>query len=782
MLSKKFLSVMTSLFLLAGVGGTSIAKTFNPAIPEQTSLLVQSIESLGGPTDLSIANEEKVIEMLKKEGKIAKNATYAEAQKIYLKYMQNAAKANQKMQPSKMVRDLKAKQNQKVQKYEFEKSNPDSNPKKVNVLVLLAEFQDYKHSNIQPEETDMYYKDYSHQHYQNMIFGDNGYTGPDGKNYISMKQYYKEQSGGSLEVEGAVAGWYTLPQTAAWYGAEYGSSNDIRPKSAVAHVLAEAAKDPNLNLADFDKEDLFDLDGDGDLNEPDGIIDYLMVLHAGVGQEAGGGSLGSDAIWSHSWDLGGVATIPGTSTDVPYWGGKLGAFQYTIEPEDGATGVFAHEFGHNLGLPDEYDINYTSTAGEPISMWSLMSSGSWAGTIGGTEPTGISPYSRQIMQALYGGNWQKQITLDYNKISKAGVRVDLRQASEEGQVVRINLPDRTHTLVKPTSGKYAYWAGKGQDGTTMLTNMTANVDLTGKKAATLNFKTNYDIEDGWDYASVQVREVGTTDWTYLPGNITTSTGDPERLVIIPHGITGTSKGWVDAAFDLSAFAGKNIELKFEYETDPYSFGAGFYVDDIKVVDGDNVVLLDDVEGTPKFTLNGFETNTGSVTAPNYYLIEWRNHHGVDTGLSNIQVLGKTFSYDPGMVVWYVDKFYTERDNLTGLHPGDGYLGVVDADQKSIIWNFADKKTAPLLASGKYQMRDAAFSKNKEAAITVNTDAELGRSPFDGYRFTEPNFSDKTNYLNPEIPPLGRNVPKLGINIQITNQANDNSSASITIKK
>jgi immune inhibitor A len=785
MVSKKLLSVMTSLFLLAGVGGTSSSKGQNLPVPEQVSSIEQGLESPGGPSDLSIANEEKVIEMLKKEGKIAKDAAYTEAQKVYLRYMQDVAKANQKMQPSKMERDLMAKQNQKVQKYKFDQSKPDTNPKKVNVLVLLADFQDYKHNSIQTDETDMYYKDYSNQHYQDMIFGDKVYVGPNGENLISMKQYYAQQSGGSLNVEGKVAGWYTLPNTAAYYGAAYGSSNDIRPRNAVADVLKEAAKDPNINFADFDEEDIYDLDGDGNYNEPDGIIDYRMVLHAGVGQEAGGGSLGSNAIWSHSWDLGGLYGIPGTTyidnkgknNDVPYM-----AYHYTIEPEDGAAGVFAHEFGHNLGVPDEYDIAYSSAAGEPVSFWSIMSSGSWGGTIPGTEPIGFSPYAKQIFQALYGGNWQKQVVLDFNKLTTAGVRVDLRQADEQGQVVRINLPDRTHTLVTPTSGKYAYWGGKGEDGISMLTNITTKIDLTGKTVAILKFKTSYDIETGWDFATVQARVEGTNTWTYLAGNITTDKHDPDAEVIVPYGITGASKGWVDGVFDLSAFAGKKVELKLEYQTDAYSFGDGFYVDDIQVIADNNVVLSDDVEGTSTFTLNGFQKNTGSVTAPNYYLVEWRNHHGVDTALAHIGVLGQNLSYDPGMVVWYVDKYYTERDNLTGVHPGDGYLGIVDADQKSVIWNFADGKTAPLLASGRYQMHDAAFSNTKEAAITVNTDTALGRSPVDNYRFTEPNFTDSTNYLNPEIPSLGRNIPKLGLKIQITNQAADNSSASLTIMK
>jgi immune inhibitor A len=772
MISKKFLGIMTAVFMLAGVGGTTSAR--NISVSNESSIVGQAdLTTLGGPTDLSVANEEKVIEMLKKEGKIAKDATYAEAQKLYLEYMNKAAKANKKLPTTKMERDLAAKQNQSVQKYKFEGRTPDTNPKKVNVLTLLVDFQDYKNNSIQPEETDMYYKKYDHKHFEDMIYGANGYEGPNGENLISMKQYYLEQSGGSLIVEGKVAGWYTLPQTAAYYGAESGSSNDIRPRNAVAHALQLAAKDPNVNFADFDKEDIYDLDADGNYNEPDGIIDYLMVLHAGVGQEAGGGSLGGDAIWSHRWNLGGLYKIPGTN----YY-----AYDYTIEPEDGAAGVFAHEFGHNLGLPDEYDTNYTSASGEPISNWSIMSSGSWAGKIPGTEPTGFSPYAKEFFQGAYGGNWQKAINLDYTKLTSAGARVTLRQADEEGQVVRISLPEKEHVLTVPTSGKYAYWGGKGHDGAPLLTNMTSNVDLTGKAAATLNFKTWYEIEEGWDYASVQVREAGTTDWTYLQGNITTTEGVEGRDVVVPHGITGASNGWVDASFDLTAFAGKKVEIKVEYATDAYSFGAGLYVDDIQLVADSSTVLSDDVEGTTAFVLNGFEKNTGSVFAPHYYLVEWRNHHGVDTGLSHISTLGQVFSYDPGMVVWYVDNYHT--DNWGGVHPGEGYLSVVDADQNSLLWKYTDSSLKPFYASGKYQMHDAAFSKNKEAVLTVSNiqDKDGTRSVADTYTFVEPSFNDSKDYSNKEIPSLGVKLPKYGLKIQIADQARDNSSASIVIKK
>ena len=127
------------------------------------------------------------------------------------------------------------------------------------------------------------------------------------------------------------------------------------PRDLVKEAL-QAAADSGIDLSNFDQFDQYDINGDGDRNQPDGVIDHLMVIHAGMGQEAGGGKLGNDAIWSHRSIVSPLPyEIEGTKSKVPYWNGKIAAFDYTIEPEDGAVGVFAHEFGHDLGLPDEYD-------------------------------------------------------------------------------------------------------------------------------------------------------------------------------------------------------------------------------------------------------------------------------------------------------------------------------------------------------------------------------------------------------------------------------------------
>ena len=69
-----------------------------------------------------------------------------------------------------------------------------------------------------------------------------------------------------------------------------------------------------------------------------------------------------------------------------------------MEPENGGLGVFAHEYGHDLGLPDFYD---TAGGDNSTSFWTLMSSGSWLSHGGhdgiGTTPGGMGPDERMFL-------------------------------------------------------------------------------------------------------------------------------------------------------------------------------------------------------------------------------------------------------------------------------------------------------------------------------------------------------------------------------------------------
>jgi immune inhibitor A len=774
-------STIVASSLFAGtLGGSTLAPKAAAASTNVTSSF-----------DAGMANDERLIEMLKREGKLAKNASPAEAEKALKSYLKGKSQltktkdqlpkplANLKEGEKTASNGLKNGSGNKLGQAKKDTVDPvqkegyTGGVRSDKVLVLAIDFPDYQKSSITKDETDMWYEDYTHDHFQDMIFGKNGYTGPNGENLISMKQYYEQQSGGSYTVNGSVAGWYTADHEASYYGANSPApdGNDIRPRQLVYEALTKAAKDPKINLTEYDQWDRDDYDGDGVYAEPDGLIDHLMVIHAGVGEEAGGGSLGGDAIWSHRSKLStGPVAVPGATSDSPRWGGVLGAWDYTIEPEDGAAGVFSHEFGHDLGLPDEYDTIY-SGAGEPVEYWSLMSGGSWAGKVPGTEPPGISPYSRQMLQTLHGGNWLSGETIDSAKVTSAGTTVLLDEAATKGtnnDAVRVDLPDKAIVINTPASGQYEYFSGSGDE---LDHSMVTSVNLTNATNAELNFKTWYDIEADWDYASVQVKEAGSTNWTSIKGNITTAENPNEQNP--GNGITGTTDGkWVDAKFDLSAYKGKNIELKFNYWSDVAVAMPGFYVDDITVTVDGATVLTDDAEGTSKFTLDGFAKDLGKFNAKQYYLLEWRSHNGVDAGLANIRRGASLMSYDPGLVVWYVDESYD--NNWTGVHPGDGFLGVVDADQHTNSWS--DKA----VGSTRYQMHDAAFGLSKTDKMFLNYPGQFTMT--DNFTQRNPLFDDKANYSNPGLVDAGRNIPSFGLKFRVVGESTDGTVGKVLIFK
>ncbi len=769
-MNKKILSVAVSvvltLSLTLGVTGDTLAVNTNKTSNDQTN-----ISYVKGPFDSNIAKLDRIEEMLRKSGKISKNASKEEADKAvkeFLKHkMSNTSNKKGELYKEKAKADsaIKAKidelNNAASENNTIVNETYTGTVKTDNILAVLMEFPDFTHNNIQPADTDLYYTDYPTSHFQDMLFGAAGYAGPNGQNLISMRQFYEQQSGGSYSVMGHVSGWYTANQPAAYYGGNNASGDDSNPRALVAEALAKIAQDPNINLADYDVTDANDIDGDGNFNEPDGIIDHLMIFHASVGEEAGGGTLGEDAIWSHSWNLENVTQIPGTN---------YSAYDYTIEPEDGAAGVCAHEYGHDIGLPDEYDTQYTGQ-GEPVSFWSIMSSGSWGGLLAGTEPTGFSPYCKEYFQARYGGNWLTgtvaNFETDLNGTSKTYI---LDQASSKGtnnDYVRINLPKKETLVNTPYDGQYEYFSGKGDNLNNSMT--LTGVQVSGRRPQ-LTFNTWYKIEKDYDYAYVQVRRTGTTAWTNIAGSITTTTNPAQQN--LGNGITGATRGWTSATFNLSSYAGSNIDIRFNYVSDPGVSEAGFYVDNIKVIDGKNVLYTDNADAS-NAVLEGFEKSNGMMYTDQYYLLEWRSHAGVDMALAHIMRGSSIMTYEPGLVVWYVDDSYT--DNFVGQHPGEGYIGVVDADQNALIWSSRD------VAGTSYQIHDAAFKMTASEPMFLDlTNTSVGATLTDNTTTAVPMFNDSLSYMNSQIPDAGRKVPNFGLKIKVTDQSSDMSTATITV--
>nr|WP_238535145.1 immune inhibitor A domain-containing protein [Fictibacillus macauensis] len=757
----------------------------------------EGVHNASAPIDMNIVDRDRLAQGLKDRGMIAKSASKEEIAKAVDKYI---AKKNQKtagnsfkIDNSKKNIELKAKdrlmkQKQKVEKNKAKgkadldpgtpngtfKVNPakpkgyDGSVRKDKVLVLLAEFADFKHNNIDQKPGYMFSKDFNQQHFQNMLFGTKPFELFNGSKIETFKNFYEEQSGGSYTVDGQVSEWVTVPGKAAEYGADSpkGGNDNKGPKGPRDFIkdALDAAVAKGVNLADYDKLDPYDLDGDGNTNEPDGIVDHLMVIHAGVGQEAGGGKLGDDAIWSHRWTLGSPYKVKGTD---------MKAYDYTVEPEDGAVGVFAHEFGHDLGLPDEYDTKYSGD-GEPVESWSIMSGGSWNGEIAGTTPTSFSPQNKEYFQKNLGGNWANIKEVNFKDLNSLGTIETIDQSvtkSENPGMIKVNLPDKTVTTITPKFGKKFYYSGKADNLHSTMT--TPEIDLTKATKATVDFKTLYEIETDFDYLNVKVVKAdGTADTIDVYG---------DELVNEEDGSDTTNGEWVDKSYDLSKYKGQKVKLQFEYVTDGGKALNGFALDNLSVKVDDQVVLSDDAEGTPKLTLSGAEVSNGTAQKEHNYYVEWRNYAGADVALK----AGRGPVYNTGMVLWYADSSF--NDNWVADHPGEGFLGVVDSHPKAIVGKL--NGVPSVFDSTRYQIADAAFSFDKTPAWKVDNPTrgmfdykgQDGVTTFDDGR----SYIDYTDYNGKldggVIDDAGRKVPNLGLQIRVLGEAKDNSAGAVWIR-
>ena len=147
------------------------------------------------------------------------------------------------------------------------------------------------------------------------------------------------------------------------------------------------------------------------------------------------------------------------------------------------------------------------------------------------------------------------------------------------------------------SGRRCWWSNQGDliDST-----LTREIDLSSVTAATLEFRTWFDIEEGWDYAYVAASTDGGASWTVLEGRHTTTNNPMGNS--FGHGYTGDSGEWLHERIDLSDYAGGKALLRFEYVTDDAVHLDGFVVDDVSVPE---VGFLDDAEGPAGWDAAGF---------------------------------------------------------------------------------------------------------------------------------------------------------------------------------
>ncbi|WP_316754049.1 immune inhibitor A domain-containing protein [Streptomyces herbicida] len=620
-------------------------------------------------------------------------------------------------------------------------------------------------------------KDYNKKHFQDLYFGT-------GKNVESMKKFYEKESSGRYSVDGEVADWVKVPYNEARYGNNACGSTNCPSvwnvvsdglNSWVAQQKAAGRTDAQIktDVAKFDQWDRYDYDGDGNFNEPDGYIDHFQIVHAGEDESAGGGAQGKDAIWAHRWYAFGTdagATGP--------TGNKLGGAQigdtgtwvgdYTIQPENGGLGVFAHEYGHDLGLPDHYDT--TGNGDNSTGFWTLMSSGSWLGR--GKDSIGDLPGDFSAWDKLQLG-WLNYDTAKAGKQSthKLGVA---EYNTWDKQALVVNLPDKavTTTIVNPAQGSTQWWSGSGDN---LKNTLSRSVDLTGKSSATLSLDGWYDIEANYDYLYAEASTDGGANWTALDGTV-----DGQAIPRDASGapaLTGTVDGYKKLSYSLDAYAGKKIDVRFRYATDGGVAQKGFAADEITLTADGATVFSDNAESADAaWTANGFSRIGSSFTKDyaQYYIAENRQYVSYDKtlkvgpynfGFSTTRPdWVEHYPYQNGLLIWKWDT--SQADNNTSVHPGVGLVLPVDSHPTALKW--ADG--TPMRT--RIQAYDSPFSMYRTDGLTLhNADVQTKIKSSKGV----PVFNDHTNtYYDPSTPTAGVKITDTNTKIKIVKEAKNGS--------
>jgi M6 family metalloprotease-like protein len=241
----------------------------------------------------------------------------------------------------------------------------------VRICVLMVEFPDFKHDdssysypggvlNCQASGTPAMF--------DSLLFsvrGQDTVYNPTG----SMTDYYLETSYGQYFIQGDVYGWFTVPGN---YSDYVGTNDGLGGGGAIlAHDAVIAADDAGVDFSPY---------GDGN-----NIVQGIIVIHAGPGAEQN-----AYGIWSHRSGM-----TPGVTRDGVYLGG------YTMQPEERFNensivhmGVFSHEWGHVIGAPDWYDVDY-NPGSNGLGSWSIMAGGSW--NDGGRLPSHFDCWSKYLI-------------------------------------------------------------------------------------------------------------------------------------------------------------------------------------------------------------------------------------------------------------------------------------------------------------------------------------------------------------------------------------------------
>ncbi len=632
--------------------------------------------------------------------------------------------------------------------------------------------------------------DYSPAHFRDLYF-------KTGRNVESLKTYYETQSSGRYSVRGKVTDWVKVRYNQARYGRSGDDPQDANGddpavcastqcsnaweliRDAVHQWVADqraagrSAAQITEELKDFDRQDRNDVDADGDFNEPDGYLDHFQIVYAGADEGDYNQSQGEDALWAHRWfanytDRGKTGPAGNLNGGIPVADTGLWIGDYTMQPENGGLAAFAHEYAHDLDLPDDGDLSGLGM--NNTGWWTLM------GQPRLSKP-GDGGYDTRAGDL---GAWNKlQLGwLDYETVV-AGRSKTLELGPEEyntakPQAVVVVLPKKKIITGAPYAGAKQFFSG---DGDNLDTSLSRRVDLTGRATAALRFKARYAIEAGYDFLSVEASTDAGATWTPLRGTVNgapfgaDAAGNPA--------VDGTTKdAWVDVAVPLDAYAGGPVLLRLRYRTDEAIPAGGLYADDLTVVADGATVSTDGAEATPDWTATGFSVvGPKSVTEhDNFYIAGHRSYVSYDqylkagpyfSGYANSRPrFVDHYGYQEGLLISYWDT--SQQDNNTNQHPGQGRNLYIDSRPEP-LYNLTG---APW--HNRLQSYDAPFSLRKAASYTLHVN---GVPSYVRGQDAVPTFDDTRTYFYQEIFAAGVKLPAVGVKIKIEKQ----SGTSMKIK-
>ena len=447
-------------------------------------------------------------------------------------------------------------------------------------------------------------------------------------------------------------------------------------------------------LKSFDVWDRNDYDNDGNFNEPDGYLDHFQIVHAGGDQADGDPYQGEDAIWSHRSKAFVNSTAPPARTFNKDGGVQIGATglwvaDYTMQPENGGVSVFAHEYAHDLGLPDEYDTTAaTGTQENAVNWWSIMAQSRQSGA---GEPVGT--------RAADFGAWDKlQLGwLDYEVVPAGKTRaLDLgppEYNSAKAQGVVVPLPKKTVTtqLGAPHGGTKQWWSDQGDE-------LRVHADPAGTLPAG---SSSLSLLGALEHRGLRprrlrlrVRRGRRRDRLQGHPGLDRERRRGQRHRRLPPGLDA-------GTFDLSAFAGKTVGAApaLPAPTPPQqgqdvTKPAGIFADDFTLTAGGDDGVQDGAEsGNNGWTPDGFVTvgASRSIDYDNYYVASNRQYVSYDkylkTGPYNYYSrrgpnLAEHFPYQDGLIVSYWDTSYSDNDE--SVHPGEGEILAVDSHPQPIF--------------------------------------------------------------------------------------------------